>query len=190
MQDYMITRDSSDELQHYGIKGQKWGIRRYENEDGTLTEEGRARYRADAAEARKDLASTAKNLDTKIYPNQGKYMKSKLFSGHKYRKLEKHILKNTKRESKEFDDALRDADRLKENSKKPGLLLKGIRLKFADDAAENAKQAGKELSDAIASVSVQYINERFPEEQQARAKAWVQSQFVQGAENQIRVNFT
>ena len=31
-------------LAHYGIKGQKWGIRRYQNSDGSLTAEGRARY--------------------------------------------------------------------------------------------------------------------------------------------------
>lgn len=32
------------ELYHFGIKGQKWGVRRYQNADGSLTEEGRARY--------------------------------------------------------------------------------------------------------------------------------------------------
>ena len=32
-------------LIHHGIKGQKWGVRRFENEDGTLTEEGKRRYR-------------------------------------------------------------------------------------------------------------------------------------------------
>lgn len=37
--------DSSQELQHWGIKGQKWGIRRYQNDDGTLTEAGKRRYR-------------------------------------------------------------------------------------------------------------------------------------------------
>ena len=32
------------ELYHWGIKGQKWGIRRYQNPDGSLTEEGKVRY--------------------------------------------------------------------------------------------------------------------------------------------------
>ena len=35
---------ANDELYHHGIKGQKWGIRRYQNPDGTLTEEGKERY--------------------------------------------------------------------------------------------------------------------------------------------------
>lgn len=31
-------------LAHHGIKGMKWGIRRFRNEDGTLTEVGKKRY--------------------------------------------------------------------------------------------------------------------------------------------------
>lgn len=33
------------ELCHHGIKGQKWGVRRFQNSDGTWTEEGKQRYR-------------------------------------------------------------------------------------------------------------------------------------------------
>lgn len=31
-------------LSHYGIKGMKWGVRRYQNSDGTLTSAGKKRY--------------------------------------------------------------------------------------------------------------------------------------------------
>ena len=37
-------------LQHYGIKGMKWGIRRFQNVDGTRTAEGKIRYNAASAE--------------------------------------------------------------------------------------------------------------------------------------------
>lgn len=29
---------------HHGIKGQRWGVRRFQNEDGTLTSKGKVRY--------------------------------------------------------------------------------------------------------------------------------------------------
>lgn len=38
---------SSDYLMHFGIKGQKWGVRRYQNEDGSLTADGKKRYARD-----------------------------------------------------------------------------------------------------------------------------------------------
>lgn len=43
----MLYYNYTDELYHYGVKGQKWGVRRYQNADGTLTDLGKKRYYSD-----------------------------------------------------------------------------------------------------------------------------------------------
>lgn len=40
----MERMTSENDLMHWGIKGQKWGVRRFQNPDGTLTDEGIKRY--------------------------------------------------------------------------------------------------------------------------------------------------
>lgn len=46
--DYIIINNgdfvSTDELRHWGVKGMKWGVRRWQNVDGTLTNAGKKRY--------------------------------------------------------------------------------------------------------------------------------------------------
>lgn len=46
----------SDELQHWGIKGQKWGVRRYQNPDGSLTKAGQKRYNKEVEKLKKETA--------------------------------------------------------------------------------------------------------------------------------------
>ena len=53
---YIHTTDG--ELYHWGIKGMKWGERRYQNKDGTLTAAGRKRYNRDAYEKGYDKTSS------------------------------------------------------------------------------------------------------------------------------------
>lgn len=44
----------NNELQHAGIKGMKWGVRRYQNKDGTLTPAGKKRYARELAKLREE----------------------------------------------------------------------------------------------------------------------------------------
>lgn len=53
----MITL--SNELQHHGIKGQKWGVRRFQNTDGSLTAEGKKRYSVNDYQQAIDKTKTA-----------------------------------------------------------------------------------------------------------------------------------
>lgn len=50
-----IPFTSYNSLAHHGIKGQKWGVRRFQNEDGSLTAEGAKRIRYNSKDARADL---------------------------------------------------------------------------------------------------------------------------------------
>lgn len=51
-----------NELYHYGVKGMKWGVRRYRNEDGSLTAAGKKRESKTAKRIlKKDIKDSLKN---------------------------------------------------------------------------------------------------------------------------------
>ena len=63
----------SDELCHYGIRGMRWGIRRYQNSDGSLTTAGRKRYstgKHHSSFTRKKTTSKVKTKPAEEKPKQ------------------------------------------------------------------------------------------------------------------------
>lgn len=73
-------------LEHHGIRGMKWGVRRYQNADGSLTSEGKARYGSTGREGKKTSAKRMSkdfnkldqsyaNVEQRRVVNQGKVIR-------------------------------------------------------------------------------------------------------------------
>lgn len=123
---------------------------------------------------------------TSVGTMEGRYMSTGL-AGRKYRKLNSTILKNTRKEGSEYNKAVWNAT--KAQTEKNAILFRNSREKAAKQIVEQRREAGKNLADAIASVSSQYINEHFSETQREKAKAWVYSQYAQNVDQDIRIAF-
>lgn len=85
----------SDELCHHGIKGMKWGVRRYQNYDGSYTKRGLERYRKseakyDEAKARyKSARSEGNKVSAKLARSDMKTAKKEMSKNYDNLKTDK-----------------------------------------------------------------------------------------------------
>lgn len=99
---------SDQALMHYGVKGMKWGVRRYADESGRLTAAGKKRYIADKTKSiQRDIDSFAPHRKTGIRAKNGKLlMDTKEIDGI-VSGLEKEKSKTAAKAAKKYDKAVR-----------------------------------------------------------------------------------
>lgn len=101
-------------LAHFGIPGMKWGIRRYENKDGTLTEAGKKRY---SKELQRNLQKKKENrADPDSLKDPDKWVEED-------RKGAKNVVDNAKNLTNSLKDLERTTNKPKEKER---LDLSGI----------------------------------------------------------------
>lgn len=73
---------TSPEIYHHGVLGMKWGVRRYQNKDGSLTPSGKKKYRANESDSsvtkkvKKDLSTlTGEEFKRKYHVSNTRYIK-------------------------------------------------------------------------------------------------------------------
>ena len=105
---YRFAGDA-DCLIHFGISGQKWGIRRYQNYDDTLTEEGRQRYLLGSdSEGNPTISKTALDLYNRTSDRMNKDLKR---INKKYDKVDLNDDRNNLEYTKEIRDSWQKAYR-------------------------------------------------------------------------------
>ena len=85
-----------NELMHWGIKGMKWGVRRYQNKDGSLTPAGKKRYDKEMAKLKEEEKIAKNKLRTQAKLNKLDEKRKEVEA----LKSGKPITKSTKRPSK------------------------------------------------------------------------------------------
>lgn len=109
--------NSDSYLAHHGIPGMRWGVRRYQNKDGSLTSSGRKHYSAEAKAERK-----AKKAETKAAKRREKILNDPKL-------LKKHFNEYSE---KEINDALKKFDQMQrleshtKNRSKAGRIRKAM----------------------------------------------------------------
>ena len=80
-------------LHHHGVKGMKWGVRRYQNKDGSLTPAGKKRYSQNASPSEDYVRAHTKKPISQMSDQELRTVNNRLQMEQNYRKLDTNTVK-------------------------------------------------------------------------------------------------
>ena len=105
----------NNELQHHGIKGQKWGVRRFQNKDGSLTPDGSKRYGSKGGFDREQTENVKKGLKTaKGVIDKAKDVNDKAVRKSKEEKIKNDVSKMSDQDLQKIVNRLNMEERYKQ----------------------------------------------------------------------------
>ena len=139
---------NGDVLYHHGIKGQKWGVRRFQNEDGSLTPAGKERYDDDNDKNDKKRVESPEERKKRIARNVaiGAAAATVAIGAIGYMKYSKNLKELDKKAGqaiKEINDNVIDFNKLSDNTMtlKKGTKFQRISSKSFEEYTEKGRIA-------------------------------------------------
>lgn len=131
-----------NDLYHYGVKGMKWGVRRYQNKDGRMTSAGRKRYIEDRTKGiQKDIDSFTPYRKIGIKSKDGRVMLTAKDVNNSIEALEQAKAKIAAKAGAKYDKV---AEKVNSNPRLKNK-AKAVERKVADKPMSAAKKRENEL---------------------------------------------